>query len=291
VKLYIIKNPSDHFSYLEKYEADHLDIFGIFAMVPHVIDRARQRHAGDYISLPSLGTYFISFNVLKSPFNDILVRQAFVLATDREMLTNVILRYVSPATGGLVPLGMPGHSAGIALPYDPEGARKLLAEAGYPDGRDFPRIRCLAPTAVDSIKDYLLAQWRDNLGVEIEWESTVWTEYLERIRSEEIPEICWHGWIADYPDPDSVLRVGLQPYPEKWRLENFIKLLEKARRITDQKKRVNLYTQADKILVQEAVVMPLNYGRTVDFMKPWVSKCPSTGPYIYQWKDVILEPH
>ena len=291
VKLYIIKNPSDHFSYLEKYEADHLDIFGIFSMMPHVIDRARQRHAGDYISLPSLGTYFISFNVLKTPFNDILVRQAFVLATDREMLTNVILRYVSPATGGLVPLGMPGHSAGIALPYDPEGARKLLAEAGYPDGRDFPTIRCLAPTAVDSIKDYLLAQWRDNLGVEIEWESTEWTEYLERIYSEEIPEICWHGWTADYPDPDSFLRVGLQAIPEKWRLENFKKLLEKARRITDQKKRVNLYTQADKILIQEAVVMPLHYGRTVDFMKPWVSKCPSTGPYIYQWKDVILEPH
>ena len=64
------------------------------------------------------------------PFNDIRVRRAFAFAIDRERLADVVLRgYHIPATGGVVPLRMPGHSSGISLPYDPERARQLLAEA------------------------------------------------------------------------------------------------------------------------------------------------------------------
>jgi oligopeptide transport system substrate-binding protein len=295
VELHFQKDPSDHSVHpalLEKYEADCLDIYGIYTAVPHVLDRARQRNAGDYLLLPALSTYFFKFNLLKTPFNDIRVRQAFVFATDREKLSNVVLGgYDFPATGGHVPPGMPGHSAGIALPYDPEGARKLLTEAGYPDGRDFPTIHCLAPTQVDSIKEYLLAQWQDNLGVEIEWDSMEWSEYLERIHSGEIPDMCWYGWGADYPDPDSFLCGGLTMGMEMWQNERFNILIEKARRITDQKERMKLYKQADKILVEEAAVMPLNYGRWHIFVKPWVSKWTTSGINIYVWKDVIIEPH
>jgi oligopeptide transport system substrate-binding protein len=189
---------------------------------------------------------------------------------------------------------MPGHSAGIALPYDPEGARKLLAEAGYPGGRDFPKARCLAPNPVDSIKEYLLAQWRENLGVEIEWESMGWSEYVERdynISIEEIPDMGWYGWSADYPDADSFLCGGLTMGMEKWQNERFNILIGKARRVTAQKERMELHKQADKILIQEAAVMPLSYGKNHIFVKPWVSKCPTSAIYMFHWKDVVLEPH
>jgi ABC-type oligopeptide transport system substrate-binding subunit len=295
VELHFQKDPSDHRNHpalLEKYETDCLDIYGIYDLTPSAIDRARQRNAGEYVLLPSLGTYFFGFNVLKPPFNDSRVRQAFVLATDREKLSNVTLRgYVFPATGGVVPPGMPGHSAGIALPYNPEGARKLLAEAGYPDGRDFPTIRCLAPTPFDAIKEYLLTQWRNILGVEIEWESTKWTEYLERVHSGEIPDMCWYGWGADYPDPDCFLSESLTMWIEKWQNKDYDNLVERARVVTAQEERMKLYKQADKILVEEAAVMPLNYGRWHIFVKPWVSKCPTCAIYMFRWKDVVLEPH
>ena len=292
VEIHVQKDPSDANTQLEMYEADRMDIYGIYALMPDVIDRARQRNAGDYVLLPALEINLFGFNVLKTPFNDIRVRQAFVLATDRKKLADVVLGgYVSPATGGVVPPGMPGHSTGIALPYDPESARKLLVEAGYPNGRGFPSTHCLAPTPVDSIKEYLLTQWRDNLGVEVEWESMEWTEFVKRIHGEEIPDMCWHGWVADYPDPDCFLCESLTMGLKQWQNEQFYILLEKARRVTAQKKRIRLYQQADKILVEEAAVMPLNYGKRHIFVKPWVSKCPTSAINIFHWKDVILEPH
>ncbi|NOR90492.1 MAG: hypothetical protein GQ524_09585, partial [Anaerolineales bacterium] len=292
VELHFLKDPSGHPALLEKYEAECLDIYGVYALLPNAIDRARQRNAGEYVVLPALNIYFFGFNVLKTPFADVRVRQAFVLATDREKLTDAVLGgYVFPATGGVVPPGMPGHSAGIALPYDPESARKLLAEAGYPDGRDFPIIHCLAPTPVDAMKEYLLAQWRDNLGVEIEWESILWTEFVERFNSDETPDMSWYGWIADYPDPDCFLSESLTLWMGKWQNKHYGNLVERARVVTAQEERMKLYKQADKILVEEAAVMPLNYGRWHIFVKPWVSKCPTSAIYIFRWKDVVLEPH
>jgi ABC-type oligopeptide transport system substrate-binding subunit/class 3 adenylate cyclase/ABC-type transporter Mla MlaB component len=294
VELYFQKVPSDHSPQLEMYRADRLDIYGVYALLPHEIDRARQHHAGDYVLIPALDTHFFGFNVIKTPFDDIRVRRAFVLATDREKLANVILGgYIFPATGGLVPPGMPGHSAGIALPYDPGGARKLLATAGYPNGRDFPTVHCLVPTPVDSIKEYSVAQWRDNLGVAIEWESMEWGEYLERLNGEEAPEMGWYGWSADYPDPASFLDGALTMGMEKWEWENkrFNDLLEKAKRTSAQEERIRLFKQADKILVEAAAVMPLTYGRWHHFVKPWVSKYPLSAINIFPWKDVILEPH
>ena len=77
----------------------------------------------------------------------------------------------------------------------------------------------------------------------------------------------------------------------KWQNERFNILLEKARRVTAQKKRMKLYQQADKILVEEAAVMPLNYGKWHIFVKPWVSKCPTSAISLFHWKDIILEPH
>jgi len=124
-------------SLLHLYEDNRLDVYGDLS--PAGLNRARQRCAGEYVWGPRLSLDFAGFDVSRPPFDDRRVRRAFTLATDRETLADVILRgYASPATGGFVPPGMPGHSPGIGLPYDPEAARRLLAEAGYPGGRGFP---------------------------------------------------------------------------------------------------------------------------------------------------------
>ena len=102
----------------------------------------------------------MAFDVRRAPFDDPRVRRAFAYALDRETLAGVTLGgYFSPASGGLVPPGMPAHSPGIGLPYSPERARDLLAEAGYPGGRGFPTVDFVSAPARGAACKHLHTQY------------------------------------------------------------------------------------------------------------------------------------
>jgi ABC-type oligopeptide transport system substrate-binding subunit/DNA-binding SARP family transcriptional activator len=280
---------------LERYETDGLDILEPSDPRSAEIDRARQRHPGDYVTAPRLMTRYVGFNVSRPPFDDRRVRRALALATDRERLADVVLRgYHAPATGGFIPPGMPGHSPGIGLPYDPEGARGLLAEAGYPEGRGFPPVSWLLARRYEPTAECLQAEWQESLGIEIRWELVTWATYidvLDKRRNEEVPSLFVIGWVADYPDPDNFLRVWTGRRRTRWRNEAYDRLVERARRVVDHSERMKLYQQADRILVEEAVVVPLAYSRRHVLVKPWVSQYPMSAMRNDFWKDVIIEPH
>jgi oligopeptide transport system substrate-binding protein len=256
-----------------------------------VMDRLRQRYADDFVSTPRFDTWYVGFNVSQPPFDDRRVRRAFVLATDKERLADVILSgYRFPATGGFIPPGMPGHTPGIGLPFDPHQARQLLAQAGYPEGRGFPDVEWLTILLADNVLEYLRAQWRENLGVDIPWERVGVTTFVER--SVTAPtHVCVASWSANYPDPDDFLRESSFRPHTRWRDETYEQLIEEARRITDQGRRMELYRQADRILIEEAPIMPFVYGRWPWLVKPWVSGFVGSpvGPPL--WKHVIIEPH
>jgi oligopeptide transport system substrate-binding protein len=277
----------------EMYEADVLEILNLWELPPLALEPARERHAGEYVSGPWATTLFKVFDVSRPPFDDLRLRRALVLATDRETLAHVVLKgHQFAATGGLVPPGMPGHSRGIALPFDPQKAQQLLAQAGYPGGHGFPEVESVSPPAAVSheVNQYLQAQWRENLGI------TITTEVVERLRNyyerldERSPHMIGSGWQADYLDPDSFLRVGLR-YCTRWRSDGYDKLVEEAGRVTDQGERMRLYGEADRVLIEEAAIMPLAYGRTHLLVKPWVKTIPTSATGRWYWKDVILGPH
>jgi ABC-type transport system substrate-binding protein len=219
------------------------------------------------------------------------VRRAFAFATDKATLADVIRRgYEFPATGGLLPPWMPGHSPGIGLPYDPERARRLLAQAGYAGGSGFPTVDTviLGPA---STAEYLRDQWLENLGVEVAWEQVEWEETIEWMRSGREPPHLWlSGWGFEYPDPDNLLRVCVRSHPLGWPHETYAELVDGARRVLDQVKRLEMYQQADRILVQEAAMLPVSYGRTHLLVKPWVHRW-SLACELPIWKDVVIEPH
>ena len=277
---------------LEMYEADGLDILlRLWYLPPMERDSTRQRHAGEYVSVPSLHTAYVGFDVTRPPFDDVRVRRAFVLATDRETLADVVMRgHWFPATGGFVPPGMPGHSAGIGLPYDPERARQLLGEAGYLGSRGFPLVNALTFQGIEPVIEYLQSQWRENLGVEIPCRIVRFDE-SENERRREMPHISISAWQADYPDPDNFLRVGLQSAGTGWRCAAYDRLVDKARRAMDQEERMKLYRQADRILVEQAPVMPLVHVWWGLLVKPWVRRYPTSAMRQWFWKDVIIEPH
>jgi ABC-type oligopeptide transport system substrate-binding subunit/class 3 adenylate cyclase len=276
---------------LKMYEDGSLDVLDLRLLPPLEMDRARQRHAGEYLSPPCLATIFVAFDMSRPPFDDVRVRQAFVLATDRQILGDVIWRgYVFPATGGFIPPGMPGHSMGVGLPYDPQRARRLMAEAGYPGGRGFSVVEALTPHEREPLSKHLRAQWQENLGVEITWQQMEYGAFVERV-CRELPSISLVRWVADYPDPDNFLRVGLAMWLRGWGNETYAKFVEEASRSMVQEERMNLYKRADKILVEEAAVVPLNYVRQHLLIKPWVKKHPTSATMGWFWKDVIIEPH
>ena len=202
----------------------------------------RRRYAGEYVSLPMNGFFYIAFNASKPPFDDVRVRQAFTLATDREALADAAFQgYYFPATGGLIPALVPGHTPGISLPYDPKRARALLAEAGYPGGRGFPETELYVWRGREPFGELPLSQWQENLGVPIALNSSLeWARHLTMLELE--PPLLWLGsWAADYPDPDNPLRVGVRRWTRScWQHAGFVQLVERARQLTDQPQRIAL---------------------------------------------------
>jgi ABC-type oligopeptide transport system substrate-binding subunit/class 3 adenylate cyclase/tetratricopeptide (TPR) repeat protein len=271
---------------VEMYEAGRIDTLRLWRLPPPEADRAWERHPGEYSLHPALVVFYVAFDGSRPPFDDPRVRRALVLATDRETVADEVRgEWVFPATGGFVPPGIPGHSAGIALPYDPERARQLLTQAGYPGGRGFPDVEAVRRRRGDAVLgEYLPTQWQENLGIDITWETVDFAVVAERL-STNPPHMWWMGWDPDYPDPDTFLRVGLSTVRARWRNAVYERLVEEARRSTDQVERMRLYQQADRLLVEEAPVMPVSYNPSPLLVKPWVKN------YSGGWKNVIIEPH
>jgi ABC-type oligopeptide transport system substrate-binding subunit/DNA-binding SARP family transcriptional activator len=291
VDLSLLADPS---AQVEMYEDDRLDILPLGRLPLPERARAQQRHAGDYVLGTEPATQYIAFDVSRPPFDDLRVRRAFALATDRETLADVTLRgCYAPGTGGFVPPGIPGHSPGIGLPYDPQQARQLLAQAGYPGGNGFPVVEWLVSNARSPYAEYLQTQWRENLGVRLTWEAMELTAFLDRLCREppEPPHLHAVGWFADYPDPDIFLRVGFPWENTGWRNEAYERLLEEARHRTDQEERMKLYGQADKIAIEKAAIVPLTYDRWPLLVKPWVRRFRASDTRRWFCKDVIIEPH
>jgi ABC-type oligopeptide transport system substrate-binding subunit len=283
----------DEAARLGAYETGELDMlsFRNLSEGKEDRDRVRQRHAGEYISAPWSTTAYVGFDVSQSPFNDPRVRRAFVLAVDRERWANVIMgSYAFPATGGLVPPGMPGHSAGIGLSYDPDRARQLLAEAGYADSDGFPPVELLAETVNETSGEYLATQWRENLGVKVVCRLVEWAEFLDRLEAGP-PHVFLSAWYADYPDPDNFLRVCDAVRWTRWQKDAYWKLVEGARQVTNHRERMEMYQQADRVLVEEAVIMPFAYWRSHLLVKPWIKRFPVSPIKWWFWKDIVVDPH
>jgi oligopeptide transport system substrate-binding protein len=268
---------------LKLYETDSIDVVRIYEATYH----ARHKYAEDFVSYPLTTVYFIGFDPSRPPFDDLRVRRAFVMAVDRVRAADVLLDgFKYPATGGFVPPTIPGHSPGIGLPYDPDQARQLMAQAGYPDGQGFPSLEIVWSNP-DTALEYLKSQWFDKLNVKVEIKIVNWENVLSTNTSRNV---SYMGFNADYPDPDSFLRVGVRSQFPLWQNDIFDQLLEEAERTLNQEERIRLYKEADKHLIEDAVIMPITYSKFHILQKPWI-KLPVEYAEIKYWKDVIIEPH
>ena len=140
--------------------------------------------------------------------------------------------------------------------------------------------------------DDLERQWAQNLGITRFNRSTAaWPALIERAQMQE-PNLLVAGWVADVVDPDNFLRVCIAEQRLRgWQNQDYESLIEQARATLDQQRRLDLYRQADRILIEAAALMPLMYGRSHLLIKPWVKQYAYRPHLTLRWQEVIIEPH
>jgi ABC-type transport system substrate-binding protein/class 3 adenylate cyclase len=218
-------------------------------------------------TIPSLELGYVGFAADRPPFSNTLVRKAFSHAVDRERIKGPSDPGLAATRGGAIPPAMPGHSHRIAPDHDLELARRLLAEAGYPEGRGLPQLEILAKPSSQTVGE-LVEQWTA-LGARVNVRRAdrhVWSEGLGDA------QLWVDGWKADYPDPDGFFRGLLASCELPFYVDDDIEeLLERGRSLGNQDERMRLYHELDRLWVAEhAAILPLSYGRSVAVRRAWV---------------------
>ena len=232
--------------------------------------------SGEAQTNATLGVSFSVFNVNKAPFDDVRVRKAFALAVDRNMITKKVTMAGEEPASGFIPSKIPGPSTaadfrGAAKVYfspnaQVEEARKLLAEAGYPDGKGFPTVTYKYNTNENNklIAEALQAMWKQNLGVNVELYNEEWKVFLNT-RHQRNFQIARHGYLVDFFDPGSLLDLWVSDSGENYAGYNnpeYDRLVIAARSEMDNDTRMGYYIDAEDHLLTDMVVLPINFYTT-----------------------------
>ncbi|MGJ3242715.1 MAG: peptide ABC transporter substrate-binding protein [Opitutales bacterium] len=210
---------------------------------------------------PYLGNYFYRFNVTRPPLDNPKVRQALNWAIDRESLvTNVTRGGQQPATS-FTPPGMKGYEPPNRYGHDPDRARELLAEAGYPGGEGIRELEILINTSEShrTIAEAIQRMWKETLGIDVSIVNQEWKVYLDS-QSNLDYDISRSGWIGDYMDPVTFLKMwttGNGNNDTGWGSPVYDELIAASRQEADQSVRYDLMRRAETILLEEGPIMPI----------------------------------
>jgi len=238
---------------------------------PSLLDALKQRN--DFHAAPFLGTYFLRFNATKPPFYDPRVRKALAMTIDKQAITEKITRAGETPADGFVPPGVEGYGAPDGLPFDPDQARKLLAEAGYPDGAGFPLVTYLYSEGElnEAIAVELQNMWSKELGININLARQEWKVYLNSLSSLDY-DIARSSWVGDYPDPNTFLDMFLAGGGNNrtgWSSEEYDRLIHAAAAELDPEERLRILEQAEQLLVEEeAPIAPIYFYVGIQLYDP-----------------------
>jgi oligopeptide transport system substrate-binding protein len=215
---------------------------------------------------PFGATTFIRFNVKRKPFDDVRVRKALALALDKQDIVTKITRAGEPVANTLVPPGNAGYTPPEGLSYDPAEARRLLAEAGYPNGQGFPDVNLLYAargTGPQEVATEMQALWRRDLGItSIHLRGQEWGVYLN---TQELIDFDFSlsAWIGDYNDPQTFIDMFVTDGGNNetgWGDPQYDQMLETSENTADPAQRMQILRNMEKILVDDEVpIIPVYF--------------------------------
>jgi dipeptide transport system substrate-binding protein len=233
--------------------------------------------------IPGLDYGFLGYNVQKKPFDDKRVRQALSLAINKQAIRNIIFlegTFGEPM-GGVVPPGLLGYDDSIKpYPEDIERAKRLLAEAGLPNGFKttmwaMPVVRAYMPNARRTAE--LMQSDLKRIGVDAEIVTVEWAEYLRRSQQGEHETVIL-GWNYAYADAGQILELGWSCEGarnglnrSRWCNDDFDRAINRARTITDETERSQLYRQAQRVFHEESPALLIAYAAKVGITRPEVT--------------------
>jgi len=242
---------------------------------------------------PYLGVYFYRCNTARPPLNDQRVRRALALAIDREAIVKNITRGGQQPAYAVSYPGTSGYVPRAQLTGTLDEARRLLAEAGYPQGRGCPPIELVYNTSENhrAIAEAIQQMWRKNLGVEVQLVNQEWKVYLDMQHTGNFM-MQRGGWIADYVDPHVFLEIwetGNGNNNTNWSSPEYDRLLHAALAARTDGERYELYQQMDAILVDELPVIPIYYYTKEAALSPRVKGYYPTLLDNHPYKYIYLE--
>ncbi|MGV3772642.1 MAG: peptide ABC transporter substrate-binding protein [Verrucomicrobiales bacterium] len=236
--------------------------------LPDVLKTRKDFHPFNY-----LGSYFYRYNLTRKPLDDPRVRKALALVVDKKRIVERVLKGSQLPASFLVPPGVPNYNPPEGLGYDPEEGRRLLAEAGYPGGKGFPRLTYLSNTSRDHEKIAIELQdmWKKELGISVELRAVEWKVYL-RMQSSLDYDISRSSWVGDYADPNTFLDMFMSNNPNNrtgYKSDAYDALIREANGTRDVKQREKLLQRAEMLLVkQDLPIVPLYIYVGMNFFDP-----------------------
>ena len=257
----------------------------------------------DYMDGAEAAIAFININVTKPPMNDVRVRRAFNMAIDK--IGYATSRLVTKPLSAFTPEGIfVGYPQPKGDPFDPEQARKLMGEAGFPVTKKGDGFECKAfpiseveyifntNSSNKAMAEFMQAQWKQNLGITVPLRSMEFKTFLPTRNKLEFKGFSVGLWSADYMDPFTFLGLFTAADGSSgtgWYDPKYVAMLNEANRTLDQQKRYELLAKAEKYLLDNQPVIPIETFAVNWLKKPYVKGMYPNAASLYPWKFVYIE--
>jgi peptide/nickel transport system substrate-binding protein len=279
IRFVIVPSPDTALSQYDAGELDFLDV-----QSENLRRVLRDDGYADELQLtPRAQSRYLSLNPdVYEPFKDVRVRQAVSLVLDRDAMIEGLYDGAGFHLNGIITPGVAGYNPDLPkLEHDPEKARALLAEAGYPGGVGMPPLDVTSTSAFTAEITYYANQLSRELGIPASVNVMERGNFIRTMNAGELAMVAW-GWTSGFPDAMYYLeQMWLSDSPfnrGRWRNERYDELIREAIRTVDDEARFKLYHEAEKVFVEDMGAAPLPMIASVALVKPYVKNARIT-PY------------